>query len=135
MEIFFYGLFMDNKILEKNGVRIGYQRKGQLKDYKLFIGERASLIPSKGDIAYGILMNVNEKDLERLYSAASLSDYIPEEVNVIVEANERVRAFSYNLPKNKLKGTNSNYARALHKLASKIGFPVDYLRQIEIMIK
>ncbi|MEQ8518639.1 MAG: gamma-glutamylcyclotransferase family protein [Cytophagales bacterium] len=134
MEIFFYGLFMDIKILEQNGVQIRNQGKGHLKDYKLFIGERASLIPSKGDLAYGILMNVNAKDLEALYSAPGLSDYIPEEVDIQTEDNQTRSALCYNLPKNKLSGTNSNYALALHKLATELGFPKAYLKHIERMI-
>jgi len=131
MEVFFYGLFMDREILSKNGVKSSNPRMGFLLDYALKIGHRASLLPSPGERAYGILMTVESEAIQALYAEASVADYIPEEVNIVTTDNEQVAAICYNLPVELLTGTNETYARALHKLAKQLGLPHEYLRLLE----
>ncbi len=133
MEVFFYGLFMDRAILAKNGVEPSNPRRGYLKDYGLKIGNRASLIPMEKEKAYGIVMTVDEKDLQRLYAEASVADYVPEEVQVFTDADEIVAATCYNLPAESLSGTNETYAKSLYQLAEELGFPSDYLVKIKKM--
>lgn len=134
MEVFFYGLFMDTAILSKQGITPSNPRKGYLNDYALKIGARASLVPSKHEKAYGILMTVDPEAVKRLYAEASVSDYIPEAVNVISETNEIIPAICYNLPLESLSGTNEAYASALYALARQQGFPEDYLVKIKEFI-
>lgn len=134
MEVFFYGLFMDESILAKNGVAPRNPRKGYLNDYTLKIGNRASLVPLEGEKAYGIVMRVEEEQLVKLYAEPSVSDYIPEEVQVVVEGEDSVSAMCYNLPESALTGTNTSYAKSLHELAKSIGFPASYLWKIESMM-
>lgn len=130
MEVFFYGLFMDLSILSKNGIEPTDSRKGYLNDYALKIGNRASLIPSKGESSYGLLMTVDQDKIQALYAEASVSDYVPEEVEVILESGDKVKAICYNLPLELLTGTNSSYAKKLHQLAQSLEFPTNYLEKI-----
>nr|WP_299069939.1 gamma-glutamylcyclotransferase [uncultured Allomuricauda sp.] len=130
MEVFFYGLFMDEDLLIGNGINPLNPRKGHLNNYTLKIGNRASLIQTKGEKAYGIVMTVNEEEITKLYSEKSVSDYIPEKVNVISETNEHITATCYNLPLELLTGTNELYTKSLYKLAEKLNFPKEYLRTI-----
>lgn len=131
MQVFFYGLFMDEIILAKNGVKISNPRQAYLNDYTLKIGNRASLVPCKDERAYGVLMTVDEKHIQRLYSETSVADYIPEEVVVMTSANESIKAVCYNLPEESLSGTNPAYAQSLHELAEKLDFPQNYLTKIK----
>ena len=62
MEVFFYGLFMDQDILIKKGINPSNPRKGYLNNYTLKIGNRASLIQCKNEKAYGIVMEVNDEE-------------------------------------------------------------------------
>ncbi|MEM7086744.1 MAG: gamma-glutamylcyclotransferase family protein [Bacteroidota bacterium] len=133
MEVFFYGLFMDRSILLKNGIEPSNLRRGYLNDYALKIGDRASLIPSKNEKSYGIVMNIDKDTIHGLYAEASVADYIPEEVNIITDTNESITATCYNLPAKSLTGTNKLYAKSLYKLAKKEGFPKDYLEKIKKM--
>ncbi len=133
MEVFFYGLFMDVAILSKNGIKPSNPRKGYLSDYTLKIGNRASLIPCKDEIAYGVVMTVDDEAIHQLYAEASVADYIPEEVSVITEANDAIPAICYNLPAESLTGTNELYAQSLYDLAKQVGFPAAYLAKIAIM--
>lgn len=133
MEVFFYGLFMDIDILSKQGVKASHPRTAYLEDYSLKIGQRASLIPFEGERAYGVVMSLEEVAVEKLYSEASVADYLPEEVRIVSEKNERIKAVCYNLPLEALSGTNETYAKALSGLAKKLGFPQDYIEKIENM--
>ncbi len=133
MQVFFYGLFMDVDILVKNGVQPSNPRMGYLTDYELQIGDRASLIPCLGESAWGMVMNVNEEAIHKLYAAPSVADYLPEEVSVVTDNSEPIEAICYNLPKESLTGTNAAYARSLHDLAVKLGFPAEYLEKIRRM--
>lgn len=133
MEVFFYGLFMDVTILSKNGIQPSNPRWGQLNDYTLKIGNRASLIPCKGEKSYGILMTVDPDAIQSLYVEASVADYIPEVVEVITDSNDTVSATCYNLPAESLTGTNAAYATSLHQLATRLDFPEEYLEKIKKM--
>ena len=91
MEVFFYGLFMNLNILSEQGITYSNPRKAILNDYALKIGNRASLIPSLNEKAYGIVMTVVQGEMSKLYSEESVADYVPEEVKVNTELNETIR--------------------------------------------
>lgn len=130
MEVFFYGLFMDEDILMKNGINASNPRKGYLNDYTLKIGNRASLIPCENEKAYGIVMEVNDEEIIKLYAERSVADYIQEKVAVVTETNEHLTATCYNLPLELLTGTNDAYAKSLYELAKRLNFPKEYLDKI-----
>ena len=134
MEVFFYGLFMDISILSKNGISPSNPRRGFVEDYTLKIGNRASLIPRAGERAHGIIMTVSDAEIHGLYDEASVADYIPEEVNVITDDVQSVKAVCYNLPEDSLTGTNEAYARSLLELGELLGLPPDYLKQIKEIV-
>ena len=130
MKVFFYGLFMDEDILAKNGIHPSNPRNGYLNHYTLKIGNRASLIPCQNEKAYGVVMEVKDEEIVKLYAEKSVADYVPEEVKVITESNEHLKAICYNLPLELLTGTNASYAKSLHQLAKKLNFPKEYLEKV-----
>lgn len=130
MKVFFYGLFMDQDILIK-GLHPSNPQRGYLKDYSLRIEDRAFLIPNKNKRAYGMIMELNNKEIAILYSEKSVSDYVPEVVEVVAESNENIDVICYNLQFEVLSGTNKLYAQSLYELAKKLTFPQKYLREIE----
>lgn len=134
-EVFFYGLFMDRTLLLQKGIRPANPRKGYLNNYALQIGNRASLLPSQGERAYGMVMSLAEDALQKLYSEVSVADYVPEIVDVITDTGQTVSATCYNLPAEFLTGTNAAYAQSLYALAQQEGFPDDYLEHIRKVIE
>ena len=130
MEVFFYGLFMDKDILIKNGINPSNPRKAYLNNSALKIGNRASLIQCEKEKSHGIIMTIADEEIIKLYAEKSVADYIPEKVEVVTEANERIMATCYNLPLELLDGTNELYAKSLYKLAIKLNFPKEYLSRI-----
>ena len=65
---------------------------------------------------------------------SSVSDYIPETVSVVTESGQMIEAICYNLPMEKMMGTNPAYARSLYDLSKELGFPASYLKEIHDFI-
>lgn len=130
MEIFFYGLFMDDTLLAAKGIKCGQVRAASVDGYRLCIGERATLLPSTEDRAYGVVMSISDADAERLYARPSVADYRPESITARLLDGPEVIATCYNLPQDKLSGANPTYAESLLELATRLGFPDTYLQVI-----
>jgi hypothetical protein len=128
--VFFYGLFMDASLLASKGVHATEPRIGYVDGYGLRIGEHATLLPDSNSRAYGVLMKIAEEDAAALYSEESVADYVAEPVVVTLPGNSQVSAVCYNLPPEKLVGTNSEYTAALLALATRLGLPDSYLAHI-----
>ncbi len=130
MRVFFYGLFMDETLLIRKGVTPDNAIIGFVEDFVLRIGERATLMRSHDGKAYGVVMDILPNDADTLYSEASMADYEPEPVTVELMDGTKVVATCYNLPSNKVTGTNKAYAESLLEVATKLGLPESYLDQI-----
>ena len=133
MQVFFYGLFMDESILRKNGLQPSDPRIGYLDHYVLKIGNRASLLPKENERSWGVVMDVDQKAIQELYAEPSVADYVPEEVSITLNNGEVVPASCYNLPLELMTGKpNREYATALYELGKKLGLPDDYLEKIMV---
>jgi len=130
LNVFFYGLFMDEALLEKKGVTVGSAEVGYLDDFALRIGERATLFRSPGARSYGVVMRISSGQVEHLYSEKSVADYVPESVCVELLGGGNLEAKCYNLPEDKVIGTNKSYAQALLDVATKRCLPESYLAEI-----
>ena len=75
-------------------------------------------------------MDILSSDAAALYSESSVADYIPESVTVELMDGIKVEATCYNLPGNKVTGTNKEYAASLLDVATNLGLPEDYLDEI-----
>lgn len=127
MNVFFYGLFMDETVLARKGIVPKSTAIGYVDGFALRIGERATLVPAGGARAYGVMMEITPVEASALYADESVSDYQPEAVSVIQKDGSNAEAVCYNLPADKVIGANKEYARALLSLASQLGFPVSYI--------
>ena len=127
--VFFYGLFMDEALLASKGVSASHATAGYVDGYALRIGRRATLVPD-ANRAYGVLMTLRAADVTGLYSDASVADYVPESVSVVLPEGSVESATCYNLPPRELEGANPEYATSLLALAARLGLPEEYLQQI-----
>ena len=130
VSVFFYGLFMDVSLLASRGIRCSHGIIGHVEGYGIRIGARATLVPEQGNRAYGLLVKMEPKDVEALYSDESVTDYVAEPVSVVLADGSQESAICYNLPKHKIEGANVEYALSLLSLAAKLGLPDGYLQQI-----
>ena len=130
MNVFFYGLFMDEDLLAKKGISPSKAEVGFVDGFALRIGERATLIRSADTCSYGVMMNISSDQANELYAENSVADYVPESVTVELLNGSKVEASCYNLPVDKVTGTNKVYAQALLKVANRLGLPESYLVEI-----
>ena len=100
---------------------------GYVDGFGLRIGERATLLRAAGTRAYGVMMEISSVEVKNLYSESSVADYVPEPVTVQLIDGSQVEACCYNLPGDKITGTNKAYAEALLDVAKELDLPESYL--------
>lgn len=130
VKVFFYGLFMDESLLATRGIRPSQVSIGYVEGYALRIGQRATLVSYPDGLAYGVLMDIAAGEAEMLYAEDSVADYLPETVAVNLQDGTSAEATCYNLPGDKVTGTNDRYAESLLDPATRLNFPESYLEQI-----
>lgn len=131
-KIFFYGLFMDRTLLTDKGLHPAVVGPAVLPDYRIHIGERATLLRSPSSRSYGIVMELADEEARALYSEPSVSEYVREPIQAkLLDTSEVVQADCYNLPRELgLAGTNPAYAMKLSRLVEALGFDSAYVEEI-----
>lgn len=128
---FFYGLFMDVGVLRNSGVAPQNARKAYVDGFALRIGNRATLVPSAGARAYGMLIALTHPELERLYGAPGLEEYRAEAVLACPVGGGAVPALCYNLlAEPRADERNPDYAVRLQQVLRDLEFPAEYVGSI-----
>jgi hypothetical protein len=131
LDVFFYGLFMDEALLREKGLSPEERRPASVENFRLVIGERATLVPSAGTSAHGVLYSLKPQEVDALYSEASVSAYRPEAVCAQLADGSFVPALCFNLPAPPdARESNPRYAAQLRELAARLGLPADYVSSI-----
>jgi len=130
--ILFYGLFMDQALLGEKGLRPTTLGRALVRDFRIHICDRATLVPSVGDRAHGVVMQLSDAEARLLYSDASVREYTPVTVRAeLLDTSETIEAECYNLPSaSALAGANPDYAVRLSKLVRALGFEPEYAEEI-----
>jgi hypothetical protein len=131
VRVFFYGLFMDERLLAAKGIKPTNISLGFVDGYGLRIGERATLVRRPKGRAYGAVMDIAPNEATALYAEDSVADYLPGPVTVELMDGTEIEATCYNLPGAKVTGTNKVYAESLLQVASRLGLPDSYLDEIK----
>ena len=132
IDIFFYGLFMDDALLREKGLHPGNCRLAFVENFSLAIGERATLTPCESQTVYGVLYSLTYSEVDALYSEASVSMYRPEAVSAQLTDGSVVPALCFNLPvPPSIEERNPQYASRLRELADRIGLPSNYVASIQ----
>jgi hypothetical protein len=128
-DVFFYGLFMDQGLLEAKGARPTDIRAAAVPGYALRIGARASLVQEAGGEAHGMLMKLTQAELDELYAPPGFRDYRPETVVAVLRDGSSIKALCYNLPKPpENEERNEEYASKLRALMKRLGLPWKEMR-------
>ena len=130
MNIFFYGLFMDKKVLSEKGIAYESYKLGFVEGFGLRIGQRATLVRDQGNRAFGVVMDISSSQFADLYGDQSVANYVPEIEVVQLLDGSQLTATCYNLPGKQVAGTNLEYAAMLLEVAINLGFPDNYLEQL-----
>jgi hypothetical protein len=131
IEVFFYGLFMDDDLLRGKGIVPVNPRPASLEGFGLRIGKRATLAPARHERSYGMVMGLTHEELKTLYSGPGLEQYRPEAVPCTTLGGEPVCALCYNLPNAPAPDeANAEYAGQLRSVLAKLGFPAEYVERV-----
>src|SRR5580658_5881088 len=79
VEVFFYGLLMDEELLRGKGLEPEGGEIAAIDGFALRIGQRAALVPT-GAKVYGLVFSLTWSELDRLYSESSVQAYKPQAV-------------------------------------------------------
>jgi hypothetical protein len=97
INVFFYGLFMDEDLLQTKGITNPNFRVASVPGFQLRIGNRATLVPAPGGRVFGLLASLSHSELEQLFSEPSVQAYRPEAVLAYSSNGETLAALCYNL--------------------------------------
>ena len=132
IDVFFYGLFMDEELLRSKGVTPATLRPASVAGFELRIGDRATLVPSASGRVFGLVAPLSHAELEGLYSEPGVNAYRPEAVLVQLSTGEVLAALCFNLPEPPSSDErNVDYASRLRSLAERLNFPADYVASIQ----
>ena len=131
VDVFFYGLFMDEALLRAKGLDPQDVVIGSVPNVTLRIGERAALVPASGGRAYGLVMRLPMDELVRLYDEPSLRAYTPQPVLVHLQDGGVLAALCFNLPVAPDPAeTNPEYVAKLRDVARRVGLPTEYIDRL-----
>jgi hypothetical protein len=132
VDVFFYGLFMDDGLLREKGMNPRNRRLAFVENFRLVIGARAALVPCADAIVHGVLFSMTHDEVDALYSEPSVSVYRPEAVSAHLANGSVIPALCFNLPVPPSPNErNPQYAAKLKELAQRIGLPPDYVSSIQ----
>lgn len=131
IDVFFYGLFMDESALRESGFHPGNARRASIDGFSLRLGARATLIPEAGKSVHGMVMSLTHHEVDRLYAEPSVAAYRPEAVTATLAEGGSIAALCFNLPTVPAEGqSNSDYAAKLQAVTRKLGLPGSYVATI-----
>ena len=131
INVFFYGLFMDDQSLRAKGFHPVNSRKACVAGMALQIGQRATLIPDPDKCTYGFVTGLPHAELDLLYAEPSVAAYRPEAVIAQLIDGSLIAALCFNLsPSNEPVVGNPEYAKKLRAVATRLNLPPDYIASI-----
>jgi len=131
IEVFFYGLFMDEALLHARGITSPNLRAASVTGFQLRIGNRATLVPIASERVFGVVASLSHSELEQLYSEPSVQAYKPEAVLAHLLNEESLAVLCFNLVEAPAADEhNPEYAAKLRTLATRLQFPLDYVSSI-----
>jgi hypothetical protein len=132
IDVFFYGLFMDEALLRVKGLNPKNRRIAFVDNVSLVIGARASLIARAGKRVHGVLFSLTHGEVDQLYSETTVRDYRPEAVAAQPVDGTAIPALCFNLPiAPSGNEQDKEYVAKLKELATRIGLPPNYVSSIE----
>jgi hypothetical protein len=131
--VFFYGLFMDFKILGEQGLIAEDWKVAQLHGYDFQIASWGYLTRSRENSVYGIIVAASHTELAKLYDPATNGlplEYFPESMMVETKDGEWVPALCYVATSQPPGPVNTQYVESMVELARKFGFPEWYINRL-----
>lgn len=131
IDVFFYGLYMDESVLADAGVTPRSPRKASADGFALTIGKRATLVRARGSRVWGVVFALTPEELAKLYGGPGLEAYQPQDIEVALENRAIIPARIYTLPQPPPPDErNPDYAGKLKAVLTRLEMPADYIAGI-----
>jgi len=132
IDVFFYGLFMDEALLRSKGISSPNLRVAFVQGFHLRIGNRATLVSILDEQVYGVIGSLSHEELDQLYAEPSVQAYKPEAILAHLLSGKSLPALCFNLVELPAADEhNPEYAIKLRELAKRLQFPPDYVSSIQ----
>jgi len=132
--VFFYGSYMNPKVLAEVNLVLGTVEVASLPGFALTITPRANLVVEEGACAYGLVASATHDELERLYRHARQvlgQQYHPRAVLVRSRDGQFRPALTYLCADMEGELAEAAYVQRILEPAREYGFPAWYLRHVE----
>jgi hypothetical protein len=131
IDVFFYGLYMDETVLANAGVTPRSPRKASVDGFALSIGTRAALVRARGSTVWDVVFALTPEELAKLDGGPGLEAYQPENIEVALENRAIISARVYNLPQSPPPDErNPDYVEKLKHVLARLGMSADYIAGI-----
>jgi hypothetical protein len=131
IDVFFYGLFMDEALLRKKGLNPINRGLALVENVGLVITQRATLVPSAGNLVHGVVFSLTHDEVDSLYADPSVSMYRAEAVLARLPDGNSIPCLCFNLPTvNTTDERSAEYAAKLRALATRLNLPQSYVQTI-----
>ena len=131
IDVFFYGLFMDEALLREKGLNPINRGLAAVENFALVITQRATLIPSAGNLVHGVVFSLTHDEVDSLYADPSVSMYRAEAVLARLPDGNSIPCLCFNLPTvNTTDERSAEYAAKLRALATRLNLPQSYVQTI-----
>ena len=135
MWTFFYGAWINLKILKEKDLSPSQYEVGRLHGYDIRIQHSAKLIPSERHLVYGVLIKTSKEKHQRIVSSliqgAIGNIYLPEAVLVETLEGHWRPAICYIAASWEPSPLNLEYYAPFLKSAREWGFPEWYIKHLE----
>lgn len=130
---FFYGLFMDSDVLAEHDIPRRNPRRAFTANFELVIGNKATLWPSNGSQAYGMIYSLTHSEIEKLYSGTGLTTYKPEALMATtINGGISCACLCYNLAiRPSEEEMNQAYCDKLKRALDRLEFPKTYIESVK----
>ena len=139
--VFFYGLFMNPEFIREQAYHPDDVRLSYVKNYRIWIGNKASMTPRNGHRVYGTLMTMSNTELNALYNQPGVLEYVPVEVDAHLlneYSTNVIQAKTYILPIDTVNDSdaqfNQHYARKLCDTAHQLNLPQEYIAELTSLL-
>ena len=135
VNVFFYGGYMDFKVLENLGIGKRDYQVAQLMGYELTIGRSANVRKKGLHSVYGIITRLTHHEIDALYgqdAQAKLgTEYLPEPTVIMTSEGNILPAFCYIAYESMDGEPSSQYIDTILNASKAYNFPEHYIQHIE----
>jgi Gamma-glutamyl cyclotransferase, AIG2-like len=132
--VFFYGSYINRKVLAEVDIVPGSMESAVLPGHELVIRPLANLVPSDRHVAHGILIQATHAELDRLYTEHAQGvlggTYLPQAVVCHLPSGDLRPALAYIAHDMPPRPADPAYVRRILQPAREYGFPDWYLAHI-----